>query len=217
MSSAVPLHRLVLLGEEGVGKTALVIQFYLHHFVPTYDPTIEDSYQKQVVVDGRACAVQVLDTAGQKDYSVLRDQWIQHGQSFFLVYSITSRSSFSNVRDLYANIRQTKESLDLHHLGPILLIGNKCDVESERVVSTQEGHALALELGCGFIETSAKYGVNVEAAFFDTVRILRRGPTVALVEQQRCAKEVDDPFTDDQDQRVWHQFRSILCRYCCVH
>ncbi|KAK7937634.1 uncharacterized protein PG986_014502 [Apiospora aurea] len=106
---------------------------------PTYDPTIEDSYQKQVVVDGRACAVQVLDTAGQKDYSVLRDQWIQHDQSFFLVYSITSRSSFSNVRDLYANIRQTEESLDPHHLGPILLIGNKCDAESERVVSTQEG------------------------------------------------------------------------------
>ncbi|KAK8872457.1 putative RAS-2 protein [Apiospora arundinis] len=209
MSSVVPLHRLVLLGEEGVGKTALAIQFYIHHFVPTYDPTIEDSYQKQVVVDGRACAVQVLDTAGQKDYSILRDQWIQHGQSFFL--------SFSNVRDLYANIRQTKESLDPHHLGPILLIGNKCDVESERAVSTQEGHALALELGCGFVKTSAKDGRNVGAAFYDTARMLRRRRTAALVEQQRCTRKVDGPSADDQGQPVWHHFRSILCCSSCIH
>lgn len=182
------LYKLVVLGDGGVGKTALTIQLCLQHFVETYDPTIEDSYRKQVVIDGQACMLEVLDTAGQEEYTALRDQWIRDGEGFVLVYSISSRSSFSRIKRFHHQIQRVKESTTSSPTYPgspiattappapvpIMLVGNKSDRVTEREVSTQEGHALARELGCEFVEASAKNCINVEKAFYDVVRILRR-------------------------------------------
>ncbi|KAJ0120053.1 ras-2 protein [Diaporthe amygdali] len=181
-------HKIVVLGDGGVGKTALTIQLCLQHFIETYDPTIEDSYRKQVVIDGQACMLEVLDTAGQEEYTALRDQWIRDGEGFVLVYSISSRSSFSRIKRFHHQIYRVKESTGgsssypgspMAAAGgpinvPIMLVGNKSDRVTEREVSTQEGHALARELGCEFVEASAKNCINVEKAFFDVVRIIRR-------------------------------------------
>jgi len=181
------LYKLVVLGDGGVGKTALTIQLCLQHFVETYDPTIEDSYRKQVVIDGQPCMLEVLDTAGQEEYTALRDQWIRDGEGFVLVYSISSRSSFGRIQRFHHQIQRVKESVasSPSYPGslsvassqmpvPIMLVGNKSDRVTEREVSTQEGHALARELGCEFVEASAKNCINVEKAFYDVVRILRR-------------------------------------------
>lgn len=186
------LYKLVVLGDGGVGKTALTIQLCLNHFVETYDPTIEDSYRKQVVIDGFSCMLEVLDTAGQEEYTALRDQWIRDGEGFVLVYSISSRSSFTRIPRFHNQILRVKESAGTGgapnynnstqmYTGassaanvPIMLVGNKSDRVTEREVSTQEGHALARELGCEFVEASAKNCVNVERAFFEVVRLLRR-------------------------------------------
>jgi GTPase KRas protein len=183
------MHKLVVLGDGGVGKTALTIQLCLQHFVETYDPTIEDSYRKQVVIDGDPCILEVLDTAGQEEYTALRDQWIRDGEGFVLVYSISSRSSFTRIRSFHKQIQRVKDTVSApatsypgspmmdapsgRFPAPIMLVGNKSDRVSEREVSTQEGHALARELGCEFIEASAKSCINVEKAFYDVVRILR--------------------------------------------
>jgi GTPase KRas len=78
--------------------------------VETYDPTIEDSYRKQVVIDQQSCMLEVLDTAGQEEYTALRDQWIRDGEGFVLVYSITSRASFSRIQKFYNQIQMVKES-----------------------------------------------------------------------------------------------------------
>ncbi|KAI0171315.1 ras-like GTPase Ras2 [Pestalotiopsis sp. NC0098] len=188
MAGKMVLYKLVVLGDGGVGKTALTIQLCLQHFVETYDPTIEDSYRKQVVIDGQACMLEVLDTAGQEEYTALRDQWIRDGEGFVLVYSISSRSSFSRIKRFHHQIQRVKESVSSSPTYPgspiaaaapsqnvpIMLVGNKSDRVTEREVSTQEGHALARELGCEFVEASAKNCINVEKAFYDVVRILRR-------------------------------------------
>lgn len=184
------LYKLVVLGDGGVGKTALTIQLTLQHFVETYDPTIEDSYRKQVVIDGQSCMLEVLDTAGQEEYTALRDQWIRDGEGFVLVYSISSRSSFTRIARFHNQIQRVKESTaaTAAYPGspmsavastspapvPIMLVGNKSDRVTEREVSTQEGQALARELGCEFVEASAKNCTNVEKAFYDVVRQLRR-------------------------------------------
>ncbi|CAK7269394.1 RAS2 protein [Sporothrix epigloea] len=188
MANKMVLYKLVVLGDGGVGKTALTIQLCLQHFVETYDPTIEDSYRKQVVIDGQSCMLEVLDTAGQEEYTALRDQWIRDGEGFVLVYSISSRSSFSRIKRFHHQIQRVKESTasSPSYAGspiaaansqapvPVMLVGNKSDRVTEREVSTQEGHALARELGCEFVEASAKNCINVEKAFYDVVRILRR-------------------------------------------
>lgn len=137
--------------------------------------------------------LEVLDTAGQEEYTALRDQWIRDGEGFVLVYSISSRSSFARIQKFHHQIQRVKESalsssptypgspLSATSAGsgsfgpsPIMLVGNKCDRVTEREVSTQEGSALARELGCDFVEASAKNCVNVEKAFYDVVRQLRR-------------------------------------------
>jgi GTPase KRas protein len=182
------LYKLVVLGDGGVGKTALTIQLCLQHFVETYDPTIEDSYRKQVVIDQQPCMLEVLDTAGQEEYTALRDQWIRDGEGFVLVYSISSRSSFTRIKRFHHQIQRVKESCNSSpsYPGspvsatnsslpvPIMLVGNKSDRATEREVSLQEGHSLARDLGCEFVEASAKNCINVEKAFYDVVRILRR-------------------------------------------
>ncbi|KAI8849330.1 small GTPase superfamily, partial [Chytridium lagenaria] len=165
------IHRLVVLGDGGVGKTALTIQLCLNHFVETYDPTIEDSYRKQVVIDDIPCVLEVLDTAGQEEYTALRDQWIRDGEGFLLVYSITSRSTFERIQRFKDQIVRVK---DLESI-PIILVGNKCDKLGEREVSKEEAMQLARKMGCEFVETSAKTCVNVERAFYNVVRGIRRG------------------------------------------
>jgi GTPase KRas protein len=154
---------------------------------PQYDPTIEDSYRKQAVIDNQACMLEVLDTAGQEEYTALRDQWIRDGEGFILVYSISSRASFTRIKRFHNQIQRVKESTanSPSYPGspissanpmqvPIMLVGNKSDRIADREVSTQEGHALARELGCEFVEASAKNYINVDKAFYDVVRLLRK-------------------------------------------
>ncbi|OIW28552.1 ras-domain-containing protein [Coniochaeta ligniaria NRRL 30616] len=138
--------------------------------------------------------LEVLDTAGQEEYTALRDQWIRDGEGFVLVYSISSRSSFSRIKRFHHQIQRVKEScasspsypgspisaMNSQAPVPIMLVGNKSDRVTEREVSTQEGHALARELGCEFVEASAKNCINVEKAFYDVVRILRRQRQAAM-------------------------------------
>ncbi|ORY68738.1 ras family-domain-containing protein [Pseudomassariella vexata] len=207
MAGKMVLYKLVVLGDGGVGKTALTIQLCLQHFVETYDPTIEDSYRKQVVIDSQACMLEVLDTAGQEEYTALRDQWIRDGEGFVLVYSISSRSSFSRIKRFHHQIQRVKESVQASPTYPgspmtaaapsqnvpIMLVGNKSDRVTEREVSTQEGHALARELGCEFVEASAKNCINVEKAFYDVVRILRR-------QRQAASRPTQQPRTSTRPQ-----------------
>ncbi|KAI8384264.1 small GTPase superfamily [Radiomyces spectabilis] len=163
------LYKLVVLGDGGVGKTALTIQLCLNHFVETYDPTIEDSYRKQVVIDDQPCVLEVLDTAGQEEYTALRDQWIRDGEGFLLVYSITSRSTFERVERFRDQIFRVKDVDKV----PLMLVGNKCDKVTEREVTREEGYAMAKRMACDFIETSAKTCVNVERSFYQVVKIIR--------------------------------------------
>lgn len=93
--------------------------------------------------------LEVLDTAGQEEYIALPDQWIRDGEAFILVYSISSRSSFDRILRFYAQVMRVRES-QMDSCPFICLIGNKCDRVSEREISTQEGFALAKELGCDF-------------------------------------------------------------------
>lgn len=171
MSGKMMIYKLVVLGDGGVGKTALTIQLCLNHFVETYDPTIEDSYRKQTVIDDQPCMLEVLDTAGQEEYTALRDQWIREGEGFLLVYSISARATFERVERFRSQISRVKDQEP--HTVPIMLVGNKCDKVNEREVSQEEGQALAHRLGCKFIESSAKTCVNVERAYYTVVRMIR--------------------------------------------
>jgi len=164
------MHKIVVLGDGGVGKSCITIQFTQNHFVKEYDPTIENSYRKQVTIDEESIMLDILDTAGQEEYSVMRDQYINSGQGFLIVYSVTARRSFETAGELRDKILQVKEADEY----PIVLCGNKCDLEEERKVSLEEGTEKAKEWDVRFFETSAKTRVNIEESFFELVRVMRK-------------------------------------------
>ena len=163
-------YRLVIVGGGGVGKSALTIQLIQNHFIDEYDPTIEDSYRKQVTIDDETCLLDILDTAGQEEYSAMRDQYMRTGQGFLCVFAITSRSSFDEITSFREQILRVKDEDKV----PMVLAGNKCDLEDERQVTTAEGQDLAKSFACPFFETSAKSRINVEEAFYDLVREIRK-------------------------------------------
>jgi len=183
--------RLTILGEGAVGKTALAVQFSMNAFVETYDPTIEDSYRKTVVVDGKQAFLEVIDTAGQDEYATLRDQWVREGQGFMLVYSVTSRKSFNRLQEFYNAVVDGKQAMassssnrPKYSRPGIVVVGNKIDLEDEREVLTKEGERLAQVWDCGFIETSAMQATFVDQSFCELIRQCRRaGPVDGLPPQ----------------------------------
>ncbi|KAG8132010.1 hypothetical protein E2320_009893 [Naja naja] len=164
-------YKLVVLGSGGVGKSALTVQFVQGIFVEKYDPTIEDSYRKQVEVDCQQCMLEILDTAGTEQFTAMRDLYMKNGQGFALVYSITAQSTFNDLQDLREQILRVKDTEDV----PMILVGNKCDLEDERVVGKEQGQNLARQwCNCAFLESSAKSKINVNEIFYDLVRQINR-------------------------------------------
>ena len=184
-------YKIVALGGGGVGKSALTLQFIAAQFIDNneyelYDPTIEDSYRKQVTVDFETCILDILDTAGQGEYSKMRDGYVRGAQGFLMIYSITSRSSFINelngLRSLILRVKDTDSF-------PMVLVGNKCDLDEERQVETMEGENLAKEWNCPFFESSARHIINVDEIFFELVRQIRRAHIDYTQKRQKKTKE----------------------------
>jgi len=164
------VYKLVLVGLGGVGKSCITIQFISQRFIEDYDPTLEDSYRKQVTVDGNECLLDIYDTAGQEDFSAVRDQYMRTGDGFLCVYSVTHYASFVEVSALHDHILRVKDSEQV----PFVLVGNKCDLEESREVSKEKGSELAHKLKCKFLETSAKDRVNVSECFYELVRDIHK-------------------------------------------
>ncbi|XP_072401447.1 ras-related protein M-Ras-like [Diabrotica undecimpunctata] len=168
-----PTVKLVVVGDGGVGKSAITIQFFQKLFVTDYDPTIEDSYLQHVEVDGQWCMLDVLDTAGQEEFSAMREQYMRKGDGFLLVYSVTDKNSYENITHFHTQILRVKDR-DTY---PMLLVANKVDLVHLRKVTEEQGRDLAHRLGIPYIETSAKDPpLNIDATFHEVVRIIRNQP-----------------------------------------
>jgi len=166
-----PDYKIVVLGSGGVGKSALTVQFVQGIFVEKYDPTIEDSYRKPVEVDNQQYMLEILDTAGTEQFTAMRDLYMKNGQGFVLVYSIIAQSTFNDLPDLREQILRVKDCDSV----PMVLVGNKCDLQDQRVITQEQGEQLARKFNnCTFLESSAKTKVNVEAIFHDLIRQINR-------------------------------------------
>ncbi|XP_022240780.1 ras-related protein M-Ras-like isoform X2 [Limulus polyphemus] len=138
---------LVVVGDGGVGKSALTIQFFQKLFVTDYDPTIEDSYIQHTEIDGQWCVLDVLDTAGQEEFSAMREQYMRKGDGFLLVYSVTDNQSYENIHNFHTQILRVKDR-DIY---PMILVANKVDLVHLRVVSEEQGRELAALLKVIFL------------------------------------------------------------------
>eukprot|EP01132_Coremiostelium_polycephalum_P007780 gene7780-9578_t len=151
--------KIVMLGEGGVGKTSISIRFVSDRFVTDYDPTVEDAYKKDYMLGDEEVKLEIIDTAGQEEYSSgIQDKSIRIGEGFVCIYSITSKESFQKIKDLREKVLWAKDSEKI----PMIIVGNKADMEKDRKVSILDGQNLAAEFGCRFIETSAKTNTNIK-------------------------------------------------------
>ncbi|KAJ3591609.1 hypothetical protein NHX12_006742 [Muraenolepis orangiensis] len=157
--SSLALHKVIMVGSGGVGKSALTLQFMYDEFVEDYEPTKADSYRKKVVLDGEEVQIDILDTAGQEDYAAIRDNYFRSGEGFLLVFSITEHESFTATVEFREQILRVKAEEDKI---PLLLVGNKSDLEERRQVSVDEARGKAEEWGVQYVETSAKTRANVD-------------------------------------------------------
>ena len=153
--------KVVLLGDTGVGKSSLVLRFVTENFKEYSESTIGASFMSKVeVIDGVAYKYQIWDTAGQEKYHSLAPMYYRGAAAAIVVYDITNKMSFEKTQ-------RWVEELQRHGPDNIVLVvaGNKADLEDKRVVMKNEAHTYADSIGAIFLETSAKTGQSVAAAF----------------------------------------------------
>ncbi|CAI4063638.1 hypothetical protein SUVZ_07G3820 [Saccharomyces uvarum] len=186
-------YKLVVLGAGGVGKSCLTVQFVQGVYLDTYDPTIEDSYRKNIEIDNKAFDLEILDTAGIAQFTAMRELYIKTGMGFLLVYSVTDRQSLEELMELREQVLRIKDSDRV----PMVLIGNKADLNNERVISVEEGIEVSSKWGrVPFYETSALLRSNVDEVFVDLVRQIIRNEmeSVAL----KDARNQSEQFSNNQ-------------------
>lgn len=155
--------KLIVMGSGGVGKSAMTCRFTQGRWVEKYDPTIEDSYSTTVDVEGKALQVDILDTAGQEEYSPLRETFMHTGDGFVLVYSLTDDATFEDLQEIRNQITEIHPKKDQI---PFVVVANKLDLaEDERAVSLEEGQTYADSINAPFVEISAKENLGVRDAF----------------------------------------------------
>lgn len=143
-----------------------------------------------MVIDGETCLLDILDTAGQEEYSAMRDQYMRTGEGFLLVFAVNSAKSFevsmwggrfiwftvlndyivhSTLQDIGTYREQIKRVKDAEEV-PMVLVGNKCDLQQSWAVNMTQAREVARQYGVPFVETSAKTRMGVDDAFYTLVR-----------------------------------------------
>lgn len=164
------LFKLLLIGDSGVGKTCVLFRFSEDQFNSTFISTIGIDFKiRTIELDDKKIKLQIWDTAGQERFRTITTAYYRGAMGIMLVYDITNQKSFENIKNWIRNIEE-HASADVEKM----VLGNKCDMNDKRVVSKESGETLAVEYGIKFMETSAKASINVDEAFFNIARDIKR-------------------------------------------
>lgn len=158
--------KLLMVGDSGVGKSCLLLRFVDDKFNATFITTIGIDFKiKTIELDNTKIRLQIWDTAGQERFRTITTAYYRGAMGIIIVYDVCNQSSFDRVETWYKTVQEhAKEDAQ------VIIVGNKCDQEDLRVVSTQQGEQLAEKLGVPFIEASAKSGLNVSEVFYTLSR-----------------------------------------------
>jgi len=157
--------KLAICGPGGVGKSCLTTQYIHNKFLETYDPTIEDSYKKTVILSGGSYNLEVVDTAGQEEFAAMRETYMKDAQGFLLVYSVNDERSVDALEDFFTQIYRVHE--DKEFPPPVVVVGNKCDLDRRVELAHAKSQMQKFNKGkeVQVLEVSAKTKVNVEQSF----------------------------------------------------
>lgn len=154
-------RKIAIMGFRSVGKSSLTIQFVEGQFVDSYDPTVENTFTKTMKIRNQDFNLKVVDTAGQDEYSVFPQIYAMDIHGYCFVYSINNPKSFEVIRIIYEKLTDMIGNV----VTPIILVGNKKDLATERAVSYEQGKSLADLMKAKFVEVSAKDNSSVNDLF----------------------------------------------------
>lgn len=175
-------RKLAFMGFRSVGKSSLIIQYVENQFVDSYDPTIENTFSKAVRVGGQEYDLKLVDTAGQDEYSLIPQSYFINVHGYVLVYSVDSEKSFEVVKHVYDKIIDMKGKM----IVPIVLVGNKKDLQYERVISVEDGKRLADSWKVPFVEASAKENTSVKEIFDSILNTMKQKESGDSGEKSGC-------------------------------
>lgn len=162
------VFKYIIIGDSGVGKSCLLLQFTDKRFEPLHDLTIGVEFGARMVsIDGKNVKLQVWDTAGQESFRSITRSYYRGACGALLVYDVTRRETFAHLQTWLEDAKANSNTAIT-----IMLIGNKCDLENKRQVSKEEGEQFAKAHGLVFMETSAKTAQNVDDAFLRTAAMI---------------------------------------------
>lgn len=169
---------ITVLGDEFVGKTAIMERLVNGRFSNSYVPTVGDTFEMRTrrrPSGPSEIDLRIFDTCGSMEFPAMTKVLIEQSDAFVIVYSVDSERSLKRAHQ-FINI--VSDITNLERV-PLILVGNKADLASERQVSFEKGLQLAVEARVPFMEVSAKNGNCIEDIFFtllkriDTVEVLK--------------------------------------------
>ncbi|GAB7347967.1 hypothetical protein MBLNU459_g5471t1 [Dothideomycetes sp. NU459] len=178
MSPQQKQRKMAIVGSRSVGKSSLTVQFVDGHFVDSYYPTIENTFSKVIKYKNQDFGVEMIDTAGQDEYTILNSKHFIGIHGYMIVYSVGSKQSFDMVRIIRDKILNHMSSSPQQGADtvPLMVVGNKSDLRPEqRQVKAEDGRKLAEELKCGWTEASARFNENVGKAFEGMIAEIEKG------------------------------------------
>ncbi|XP_061604056.1 RAB3D, member RAS oncogene family, b isoform X1 [Phyllopteryx taeniolatus] len=162
------MFKLLIIGNSSVGKTSFLFRYADDSFTSAFVSTVGIDFKvKTVFRNDKRIKLQIWDTAGQERYRTITTAYYRGAMGFLLMYDITNQESFNAVQDWATQIKTY--SWDN---AQVILIGNKCDLEDDRLVPTEDGQRLAEDLGFQFFEASAKDNINVKQVFERLVDVI---------------------------------------------
>jgi len=168
------LLKVIILGDSGVGKTALMNQYVNKRFSASYKATIgADFLTKEIMVDEKLVTLQIWDTAGQERFQSLGVAFYRGADACILVYDITQLKSFDNLDSWREEFLVQASPHDIHEF-PFVVLGNKIDREIDRRIPKAKAQAWCKSKAKNpvpYFETSAKEAVHVEAAFQEAAQL----------------------------------------------
>ena len=167
--------KVVLLGNSGVGKSSIGLRFTENRFLEEQEPTLGAAYlSKTVSHDGKRVKINIWDTAGQERYRAMARMYYQDAQAAILVYDISARESFTELKNWHRELRENgPNQICRSHTG-IAVAGNKSDLEDSEAVSPTEAQKWADSIGASYFRTSTRTNHNIEALFRSVLTL--KGP-----------------------------------------